>query len=240
MFPIRDHNPASITPFVSWGLILVNVAVWLSYGLRPEPEVWQVYMDWAMVPAEVTAGQEWHTLLTCMFMHGGFMHLAGNMLFLFIFGDNLEDWLGHAGMLAFYLACGLAASAAQIVVDPGSPIPNVGASGAIAGLMGGYLVLFPKAKVDVLLFLGFLAQMIVLPAFVVLGGWLAIQLFSGVSSWGAAGGGVAWWAHVGGFAAGVVLTFALMGLKGRPPGWPGLPPHPAAPAPAPSPWSRGR
>ena len=238
MFPIRDHNPSSVTPFVSYALIAINVIAWLSYGLRPDREVWAVYMDYALVPAEVMAGEEYFTFLTAMFMHGGFMHLAGNMLFLFIFGDNLEDYLGHAGMLIFYLVCGVGASLAQIAVDPYSQVPNVGASGAIAGLMGGYLLLYPKAKVDVLFVLGFFFKVFSLPAMLVLGAWLGLQLFSGFGSLGVSGGGVAYWAHIGGFVAGLVGIAALWMLRGTPPGWPGMPPHPEAPMP--NPWDRSR
>ena len=227
MFPFRDHNPSSIVPYVSYALIAVNILAWLSYGLRPEREVWQVYMDWALVPAEVSSGEEYFTFLTAMFMHGGFMHLAGNMLFLWVFGDNLEDYLGHVGMLIFYLLCGFGASLAQIVVDPASPVPNVGASGAIAGLMGGYLLLFPKAKVDVLMILGYFAKVISLPAMVVLGLWLGLQLFSGFGSLGASGGGVAYWAHIGGFIAGIVGVGLLWLLKGKPRNWPEMPHEPA-------------
>lgn len=234
MFPIRDHNPSSVVPYVSYTLMAINILVWLSYGLRPEPEVWAVYADWALVPAEITAGQEYHTLLTAMFMHGGLMHLAGNMLFLWVFGDNLEDYLGHFGMLAFYLLCGLGASFAQIAVEPGSPIPNVGASGAIAGLMGGYLLLFPKAKVDVMIILGFFIKMITLPAMLVLGAWIGLQIFSGVGSWGATGGGVAYWAHIGGFIAGIAGIFLIWQLRGKPRNWPEMP-HPEAPPMGP--WS---
>jgi len=219
MFPIRDHNPSNIVPYVSYTLIAINVIVWLLYGLRSEAAIWDVYRDYALVPAEVMAGEETYTFLTSMFMHGGFMHLAGNMLFLFIFGDNLEDYLGHAGLLAFYLLCGVGATLAQIGVDPDSGVHNLGASGAIAGLMGGYLILFPKAKVDVLAFF----MILKLPAFVVLGIWIALQVFDGFGSLGDTGGGVAYWAHIGGFVAGVVGIALILALKGAPRNWPEMP-----------------
>jgi len=219
MFPIRDHNPSKIVPYVSYSLIVINVVIWLLYGLRSEAEIWDVYRDYALVPAEVMAGEETYTFLTSMFMHGGFMHLAGNMLFLFIFGDNLEDYLGHAGLLAFYLLCGFGATFAQIAVDPDSGVHNLGASGAIAGLMGGYLVLFPKAKVDVLAFF----IIVTLPAFLVLSVWIGLQIFDGFGSLGSTGGGVAYWAHIGGFVAGIVGIILIIFLKGTPRNWPNMP-----------------
>lgn len=221
MFPIRDHNPSKILPYVSYALIAINVVVWLLYGLRSEAAIWEVYREYALVPAEVMAGEETYTFLTSMFMHGGFMHLAGNMLFLFIFGDNLEDYLGHVGFLVFYLLCGIGGTFAQIAIDPSSGVHNLGASGAIAGLMGGYLILFPKAKVDVFAFF----MIFSLPAFVVLGIWIALQLFGGFGSLGDTGGGVAFWAHVGGFVAGIGGIVLIAALKGMPRNWPTMP-HP--------------
>ncbi len=219
MFPIRDHNPSNITPYVSYSLIAINILVWLSYGLNTEQEIWAVYQDYALVPIQVMAGEEPYTFLTSMFMHAGFMHLAGNMLFLFIFGDNLEDYLGHFGLLVFYIFCGLGATFAQIAVDPSSVVHNLGASGAIAGLMGGYLILFPKAKVDVFAFF----MLVSLPAFVVLGAWIGLQVFDGFGSLGDDGGGVAYWAHIGGFVVGVIAIMAIMSLKGKPRNWPEMP-----------------
>jgi len=219
MFPIQDHNPSNITPYVSYSLIVINILVWLSYGLNSDEEIWNVYFDYALVPAQVMAGEESYTFLTSMFMHGGFMHLAGNMLFLFIFGDNLEDYLGHVGLLVFYLFCGVGATFAQIAIDPSSQVHNLGASGAIAGLMGGYLILFPKAKVDVFAFFMLLS----LPAFVVLGVWIGLQIFDGFGSLGSDGGGIAYWAHIGGFVVGVIAIFAIMTLKGKPRNWPNMP-----------------
>lgn len=233
MFPFRDHNPSRRFPYVSYMLIAINVIVFLLYGFLEQEAIWQVYMDWALVPAEITAGEEYFTFISAMFMHGGFMHLAGNMLFLYVFGDNLEDYLGHFGMIAFYVLSGIVASLAQIVVDPTSQIPNVGASGAIAGLMGGYLLLFPKAKVDCLMIFGFFVKVITLSAMIVLGGWLALQLFSGVGTLGATGGGVAYWAHIGGFAFGIIGIAALWLVWGRPHAWPEMP-H--AEAPPVGPW----
>lgn len=221
MLPIRDHNPSKIIPYVSYTLMAINIVVWLLYGLRSEAQIWDVYRDYALVPAEVMAGEETYTFLTAMFMHGGFMHLAGNMLFLFIFGDNLEDYLGHVGLLVFYLLCGIAATFAQIAVDPTSGVHNLGASGAIAGLMGGYLILFPKAKVDVFAFF----MILTLPAFLVLSIWIGLQVFDGFGSLSGDGSGVAYWAHIGGFVAGIVGIGLIMLVKGVPKNWPSMP-HP--------------
>ncbi len=159
------------------------------------------------VPQEPGPALIWLTLLTSMFMHGGFMHIAGNMLYLWIFGDNIEDNFGHGKFLIFYLVCGLAASFSQIFVDPNSPIPSLGASGAIAGVLGAYLIMFPLNRVRNLLFLGFFFTTIELPAVVVLGFWIVIQIFSQYTATftHTAQGGVAYMAHIGGFATGLAL-----------------------------------
>ena len=232
MFPFRDHNPSNRIPYVAYALIAINVLVYLTYGFLSDYQVYEIFDTWAMVPAEVTAGTDMHTLITCMFMHGGWMHLAGNMLFLWVFGDNLEDYLGHVGFLIFYLLCGLAASAAQIAVNPYSEIPNVGASGAIAGLMGGYLLLFPKARVDVLFIIVIIIKVIPLAAWIVLGGWMALQVVMGVMQWGVEGGGVAYFAHIGGFVAGVAGIALIWTMRGKPAYWPEMP-HEEAPVPGP-------
>ena len=236
MFPFRDHNPSNRVPYVSYALIAINVLVYFSYGFLPERQVYQIFDVWAMVPAEIWAGTELHTLLTCMFMHGGWMHLGGNMLFLWVFGDNLEDYLGHVGMLTFYLLCGLGASAAQILVEPYSMIPNVGASGAIAGLMGGYLMLFPKARIDVLFIIVFFIRVVPLAAWIVLGGWVALQIVMGALDWGVDTGGVAYFAHIGGFVAGVAGIALIWLFRGKPPYWPEMP-HEPVEIPR-NPWAR--
>lgn len=183
-----------------------------------------------MRPIEITQGVEFYTLLTSTFLHGGLMHLGGNMLFLWIFGDNLEDQMGHGTFLAFYLTCGLGAGLGQVFSDPGSPIPNVGASGAIAGVMGGYLLLFPRAKVDILLIIVIIFKIIPVPAWLMLGVWMALQVFNGVTT-DAAGSGVAYWAHAGGFVIGFVLCIPLWLKRGARAYWTqteGHPPHPEA------------
>ncbi|MHA7888482.1 rhomboid family intramembrane serine protease [Roseicyclus sp.] len=230
MFPIRDHNPSNRTPFVTWGLIILNVAIF--FGYYPERAGSEVllsafFADWALVPAEVLAGQDMHTVLTSMFLHGGWMHLIGNMLFLWIFGDNMEDLLGHLGFLAFYLVSGLGAAAGQILADTGSTIPMVGASGAIAGVMGGYLLFFPRARIDVLVIIFILIKIFTIPAWLMLGLWFGLQLVNGLSM-DVAGGGVAYWAHAGGFVAGAVLVLPAWLRRGGPAFWSrwhGRPPH---------------
>lgn len=232
MFPIRDHNPSERTPFVTYFLIAINVLVFLSYWplFNNEPALAAFFDVWAMRPVEITSGAEPYTLVTSMFLHGGIMHLAGNMLFLWVFGDNLEDQMGHMPFLAFYLASGIGAAFGQIIADPASPIPMVGASGAIAGVMGGYLLLFPRAKVDLLIIIIVFFKIIPIPAWVMLGLWFAFQLFNGVVT-ATDGGGVAYWAHAGGFVVGAVLTIPLWLRRGAVAYWhrtDGHPPHPEA------------
>ena len=226
MFPIRDHNPSERTPYVTTGLIFLNVVMFLL--TMP----WALGMTglWdrlALYPVAVVHGQYLWGLITHMFLHAGLMHIAGNMLFLWIFGDNLEDQMGHLGFLIFYLACGLAAAGAQIAVNPSEGVPMVGASGAIAGVMGGYLLLFPKARVDVLAIIIVIIKIFTIPAWVMLGVWFVLQLFGGFSLMG--GDGVAYWAHAGGFVAGVVLALPLFFRRGGTVFWDrthGHPPHP--------------
>ena len=220
MFPIRDHNPSNGLPFVTWTLIAINVLVFLSYvDLFAEPRALNTFfLTYGMVPAAVTSGGHELTVFTSMFLHGGFLHLLGNMLFLYIFGDNLEDVFGHVGFLAFYLISGIGAGLAHVYVDPGSTIPTVGASGAIAGVMGGYLLLFPRARVDILFIFIIIVRIIPVPAWVMLGLWFALQLTNGVAA-DPSGGGVAYWAHAGGFLIGLVLTVPFWLARGGPRYW---------------------
>ena len=239
MFPIRDHNPSGRTPFVTLVLIAINVVIFLGYfTTMGDWQLTRFFMTWGLVPARLSAGYGYETLITHMFLHGGWMHILGNMLFLWIFGDNLEEQMGHFGFLLFYLATGLAAAGLQFVADPGSPVPMVGASGAIAGVMGGYLLLFPKARVDVVLIFVVFFRVILLPAWIVLGLWFGLQVFSGLST-PTEGGGVAYWAHAGGFIAGIVLTLPAWRRRGATGYWQatgGQPPH----APAQYPLQRSR
>lgn len=232
MFPIRDHNPSGRTPFVTYALMAINIVVFISYyGLMDDPRALSAfYYDYALIPARLSAGEGYQGLLTSMFLHGGILHLAGNMLFLFIFGDNIEDEMGHGAFLLFYLACGVAAGLLQYITGPGSRIPMVGASGAIAGVMGSYLLLFPKAKVDILIIIVIIFRIFPVPAWVMLMIWFAMQLFGGFGTPSEAGG-VAYWAHAGGFLAGLALTLPLWTRRGGTKFWDrthGHPPHPEA------------
>ncbi|CAM4073596.1 rhomboid family intramembrane serine protease [Palleronia rufa] len=224
MFPIRDHNPSTGTAYVTHGLIALNVAVFaLTFASTGDPHF---MADWALIPALSSAP----TYLTSQFLHGGLLHLAGNMLFLWIFGDNLEDRMGALPFLGFYLASGVAAGLAQTLSDPVSTIPMIGASGAIAGVMGGYLLLFPRARVDVLFIFVVFFKIFPIPAWIVLGVWFAIQVASGAAT-PSGMGGVAYWAHAGGFMAGLALTVPLFLRLGGTAFWArtaGHPPHPEA------------
>lgn len=230
MFPIRDHNPSVRTPYVTWALMAVNVVVFLLYYPAisgDEAQLLRFYDTWGLVPRDVLQGGTSQTILTSMFLHGGWMHLLGNMLFLYIFGDNLEDMMGRFAFLLFYLASGAVAAAWQILADPGSSVPMVGASGAIAGVMGGYLLMFPRARIDVLVILVVFVKVFTIPAWLMLGLWFGLQLVSGLSM-DLVGGGVAYWAHAGGFVAGVVLTLPLFLRRGAAGYWAassGKPPH---------------
>lgn len=225
MFPIRDHNPSLRTPFVTYALVAANVLVFLfTLSLQGDARAIEaVYVNFALIPSI----SDPITFVTSQFLHGGVMHLAGNMLFLWIFGDNIEDEMGHLPFLGFYLVGGIAAGLAQNLAAPGSNVPMVGASGAIAAVMGGYLLMFPKARVDVLIILVIFFRIFPVPAWIVLGVWFALQMFSGVSTPGAQGG-VAYWAHAGGFLAGLAMTIPMWLRRGGPGFWQrtdGRPPH---------------
>ena len=214
MIPIRDNNPSGTFPGVTVAIILACLGAFL-FELSAGKGIEQVFASFALVPSTITYGLETGTIgwggailpfFTSMFLHGGWLHLVGNMWFLWIFGDNVEDMLGPVRYLAFYLICGLAAGATHYFLSPTSNLPTVGASGAIAGVLGGYAVLFPGARVLTLVPLGFIFRLIEMPAWVLLGIWLLIQAVSGFATLGAAGGGVAWGAHVGGFVTGLILV----------------------------------
>jgi membrane associated rhomboid family serine protease len=227
MFPLRDENQAEGWPLVTMVLIAANVFCWVFLqGLGSEPLLARSVCTLGLIPGEllgyvppgtrvplgegvscVTGPANWLSPITSMFMHGGWLHIIGNMWFLWVFGDNVEHALGRARFLAFYLICGLAAAAAQTLADPASAVPMVGASGAIGGVMGAYAVLFPRNRVEVALILGFFIRVVPMPAMYMLGYWFVIQLLSGSMS--SVGGGVAFWAHVGGFVAGAALAYPL-------------------------------
>jgi membrane associated rhomboid family serine protease len=209
VFPIGDeHNGRRLTPYVNYAVIALNVLVFLFQVMMPERELFRFITEWAAIPAEISRGQDLSGLLTSMFLHAGWAHLIGNMLFLWVFGDNVEDTMGHARYLLFYLLCGLAAGGLQIALDPRSSVPLVGASGAIAGVLGAYIILFPHGRIRTII--GFFVVLV--PAWVQIGLWAVLQFFSGFASLGVRtdeGGGVAYWAHVGGFVAGVLLVWVF-------------------------------
>lgn len=219
-------------PYVTYLLMAMNIGIFLSYWpLFNDPRALNAFFfDWAMVPVLVTQDSSYTTMISSMFLHGGWMHLAGNMLFLWIFGDNMEDEMGHAGFAAFYVLAGIAAGMVHVISAPLSEVPTVGASGAIAGVMGGYLLLFPKAKVDILIILIIIFRIISIPAWIMLMLWFAFQVFGGIGS-NPDVGGVAYWAHAGGFVAGIILTLPVFLTRGGPAFWgrtDGHPPHPEA------------
>lgn len=228
MFPIRDDNPQILTPYATITIVALNVAAWIFLqGMGAESQLMGSVCRFGLIPGEllqlVPAGTRfpigegtvcvlgdsgsWHTTITSMFMHGGWMHIIGNMWFLWIFGNNVEDAMGPVRFIVFYLLCGLAAAAFQVMADPASTIPMVGASGAIGGVMGAYILLYPRVHVHMLIILVIYVTTIAVPAYLMLGYWFLVQVLSGVANVGAGGGGVAFWAHVGGFVAGGVLIF---------------------------------
>ncbi|MBI5950412.1 MAG: rhomboid family intramembrane serine protease [Chloroflexi bacterium] len=212
MMPIGDDNSGRrIVPLVTYALIVMNVLFFLVEMSGGDAFI----MKWAFVPSRFLANPvgEFATLFTSMFMHAGWLHLGGNMLYLWIFGDNVEDRFGHAKFIIFYLLCGLGATFAQLAFSLGSNIPNLGASGAIAGVLGAYILMFPQGSVRVLQG----QRVIQVPALIVIGFWIVLQLFSGIGSIASTAdtGGVAYMAHIGGFVAGFVLTFLLGGNTTR-------------------------
>jgi membrane associated rhomboid family serine protease len=227
MFPISDNNPTRITPYVTYVLIVVNILVFIFELSLTQPGLEQFFQLYAVVPKELSASfagvplnqsvPEPLTLITSQFLHGGFMHILGNMLFLWIFGNNIEDQLGHVKYVIFYLTCGALAALAQWIFSTQSGIPSLGASGAIAGVLGAYILRFPNARVRTLLFLGPFITFPDIPAIFFLGIWFVQQALYGVASLnvpstiGMEEGGVAYWAHIGGFVFGAILG-PLMGL----------------------------
>jgi membrane associated rhomboid family serine protease len=203
VIPLRDVIPSRTTPVVGITLIVLNVLVFLYEQSLGENALRRFIMTWGLVPAVF----DWSTVLTSMFLHGGWEHIIGNMLYLWIFGDNVEDRLGHGRFLFFYIACGIAAALVQTWFNPDSAIPMVGASGAISGVLGAYIILFPHSRVLTLIPLFIFIEIIEVPAIILLGLWFLLQLVSGVGSLTQpeAGGGVAFWAHAAGFVAGMAL-----------------------------------
>ena len=226
MFPLRDENPTARKPVAVIAIIALNAWAWgFVQGFGGDYPLAQSLCLHGLIPGEllglIDMGRQLPmgrnlvctldgqsnpvTLLTSMFLHGGWFHILGNLWFLWVFGDNIEDVMGPVRFIVFYLLCGLAAAFAQILSDPGSAIPMVGASGAIGGVMGAYALLFPRARVQTLLILGFYVTTIGVPAFVMLGYWFLLQVLGGLPALGSSEGGVAFWAHIGGFVAGLAL-----------------------------------
>jgi len=203
MFPIRDTQPSYSRPLVTSVIIALNVAVFLYEITLDAYSRNYLIAHYGLVPARFHAS----ALVTSMFLHGGWMHIIGNMWFLWIFGDNVEDVLGHAKYLVFYLLCGIAAGLTQVLFSAGSRAPMVGASGAIAGVLGAYFILYPRGRILTILPIFIFIQFIEIPAVIYLLFWFAVQLYAGLAEGGSAGmtGGVAWWAHVGGFMFGIAL-----------------------------------
>lgn len=250
MIPIKDDaGPRRRLPWVTWGLIALNVAVFL-YQVTLGPDASSFMFAYAVVPGALTHGLPqtslpgipahlpfhtpdpvYLTLITSMFLHAGWLHIGGNMLFLFIFGDNVEDRMGHLPYLLFYLFCGVVAAITQTAIDPGSLVPSLGASGAIAGVLAAYLVLFPLARVRTIIFIFIFFTIVTLPAILLIGIWFLLQFFDGVAALSNVQqgmGGVAYFAHVGGFVAGLVITLLLRPWL-RPPApisYPTYPRHP--------------
>ena len=218
MFPLSDVIPSRTTPVVTVGLIVVNALVFLFEVTLTDRQLQVFALTYGVVPAEFT----WPTVLSSMFLHGGWLHFLGNMLYLWIFGDNVEDRLGHVRYLLFYVFCGAAAALGQTATQPYSTVPMIGASGAIAGVMGAYFVLFPHSRVLTAVFIFFFIDLIEIPAVFFLGIWFLMQFFSGVGSLGAdaAQGGVAFWAHIAGFFVGGVGGLLWRGVEAnRRPQW---------------------
>jgi membrane associated rhomboid family serine protease len=229
MIPLRDANPTHRTPVVTIGLIAACFLGWayelFVLGSEGSAELETFLATWGVVPSELVAAwssgglpsQETVTLVTYQFLHGGWLHILGNLLFLWIFGNNIEDRLGRGGFLLFYLSAGVVAGLAQVMIDPTSSIPTIGASGAIAGTLGAYLVLFPRARITSLVFLGFFYQLIDVPAVIVLLFWIALQIIDGIASLGLTeAGGVAFFAHIGGFVFGAGVAWLLTRVLRRP------------------------
>ena len=227
MFPLSDDNPTRTTPYVTLALIAANIVVFIHELSLTSSQLNQFFQLYAVIPRELTNSfrgipihqsvPEVLTLVTSQFLHGGFMHVGGNMLFLWIFGNNIEDKLGHLKYLIFYVACGILAALSQWFFSMSSPIPSLGASGAIAGVMGAYIIRFPGAQINTLVFLGFFITRVRIPAILFLGIWFLQQAFSSLASLnvpsdvGMNSGGIAYWAHAGGFVFGAILG-SLMGL----------------------------
>ena len=216
LFPFRDDNPTRLPPIVTVALIILNSLVFFYQISLPDPVATRFVYSFGMIPVVLFGGDSlppeiavvppWATILTSMFLHGSIMHIVGNMLFLWVFGNNVEDAMGHGRFIVFYLLSGFLAALAQGLADTASEVPMIGASGAISGVLGAYLILHPRATVHCLLFLGFFIRVVALPAMIVLGLWFVLQLVNAALAPAGGEGGVAFLAHIGGFIAGAVLV----------------------------------
>ncbi|MBI4699127.1 MAG: rhomboid family intramembrane serine protease [Nitrospirae bacterium] len=224
MIPFKDDNPTATLPFITIGLIVANALIFI-YQLTSPAGLERLAFAYGAIPHNLLTSDLTNpvqpispvmTVFTSMFMHGGFLHLAGNMLFLWIFGNNIEDKLGRIKFVIFYLLCGTAAAYSHALTGPSSMVPMIGASGAVSGILGAYILLFPHARVHTLVFLGFFIQVVRLPAIFVIGFWVLIQFANSLISQGvASSGGVAWFAHIGGFASGILTIKLFIGGKRR-------------------------
>ncbi|NLG15879.1 MAG: rhomboid family intramembrane serine protease [Fibrobacter sp.] len=234
MFPLRDENPTLRTSVVTYFIIFINIIVWVFLqGMGTEPALISSVCNLGLIPGELLGkipdgyrmslpggltcfldgNPDWYTLISHMFAHGGWFHIIGNLWFLAIFGDNVEDSMGRGRYLLFYLLCGVAAAGVQMLIHPSSLVPMVGASGAISGVMGAYAVLYPRSPVHMLVIFGIFIDKIIVPAYLMLAYWFLLQLISAIPTIGGQEGGVAFWAHIGGFAAGVILIFLFRDQK---------------------------
>lgn len=222
MIPLKDNIPSEKIPFVNFFLIGLNTVVFLfELMLGRQGLLEQLIINYGLIPYHffVSFPERWFTLLTSMFLHGGWLHFIGNMLYLYIFGDNIEDRLGHLKYFVFYITCGLLAASAQLAFSAGSGLPMIGASGAIGGVMGAYFLLFPTARIHTLIPFGIFSRIVAIPSFFYLGFWFVIQFWSGaitLASSASMRGGVAFWAHIGGFLGGVLWILVFYKRRGRP------------------------
>ena len=205
MIPLRDYNPTRRPSLLTWGLILINFGVYFYLAQNPVMGE-NAIAQYAVVPADITAGRHLGTLITSMFLHASLLHVGGNMLFLWIFGNNVEDKLGEIRFLVIYFAAGIAGSLLQVYITPTSTVPMLGASGAISGILAAYVLYFPRARVLTFIVPFFF---ITISAYLVIGYWIALQLFDAFLGLGVTGGGVAYFAHIGGFASGLILALLL-------------------------------
>lgn len=212
MFPLYDENPSKTFPFITISIIIVNIGIFIK-ELSLGSNLHQFIQQYALIPSNIAHGYGYITLITSMFIHGGFLHVLGNMLYLWIFGNNIEDTLGHFKFVLFYILSGLGGALGQIIVSPNSQIPIIGASGAVAGILAAYLIMFPTARIATLVPIFLFLQVIRLPAIIVIGFWIVIQFLNGIAvingQTANTGGGIAWFAHIGGFLAGTILILIL-------------------------------